>query len=244
VHIRRFLRTLIEHKFAVLAVLVGWSPRCTTYRAMKGMLVCLALVGCHGTDIAPPDSQPASDALGDTHSLAITWVAQPGIPGPLNNTITVTAASFKVARVQAIGDAGGASRDDLVVGWALESSPPPIVLPDAPTGIYSKVTLAVDGGTALDIAYQIEGTVKLNGQPTPFEIHDRNAIDIEVKDFDVTLPPVGTATLAIKLDLGDALDNIDYGNLDVDDGKLMLDTSDAQMPDFRSDLKKAFTRAN
>ena len=208
------------------------------------MLVCLALVGCHGTDITAPDAQPTSDAGGDSHSLAITWLADPALPGPINSDITVTSASFKVARLQAIGDAGGASRDDLVLGWALESSPPALMLPDAPTGIYSKVTLAIDGGTALDIAYQIEGTVKINSQILPFEIHDRNAIDIEVKDFDVTLPPVGTATLAIKVDIGDALDNLDYESLDVDGGKLTLDTSDPQMPDFRSDLKTSFKRAN
>ena len=191
-----------------------------------------------------PDSQPTSDAGGDSHSLLITWVASPAIPGAINNSVTVTSASFTLARIQAIGDAGGDSRDDLVLGWALESSPPAIVLPDAPSGIYSKVTLAIDGGTALDIAYQIEGTAKVNGQPTPFEIHDRNAIDIEVKDFDVTLPPVGTATLGIKLDLRDALGNLDFQSLDMDDGKLTLDTSDPQMPDFRSDLKQAFKRAN
>ena len=210
------------------------------------MLVCLALVGCHGTDITSPDAQSTSDALGGSHSLLITWAATPAIPGPINSngTVKITAASFKVSRVQAIGDAGGASRDDLVLGWSLESSPPATELPDAPSGIYSKVTLAIDGGTALDIAYQIDGTVEINGETKPFVIQDRNALDIEVKDFNVTLPPVGTATLPIKLDMGDALDNIDYESLDVENGVLTLDTDDSGMADFRGALKQAFERGN
>lgn len=213
---------------------------------MRVLFVGALLVGCHGTDITAPDgSIPSSDAVSETHTLEVAWNASPAIPGDVDSDLTITSATFQIKRLQAIGDAGGGSADHVMLGWGGGESggPAPLLLPDAPTGIYSKVTLDVDGGSDQDIAWTIEGTARVNGNMKPFVIEDKNSIDIEVKDFSVTLPPIGIATLGIELDLENALQNVDFGDLDTEDGKLTLGTSDAQMPQFRSDLKKAFRRA-
>jgi hypothetical protein len=214
---------------------------------MRLLLGCLVLMGCHSDDTATPPADsgsPVSDGPAQSHGLSIAWHASPALPGPVRTDLIVTSATFKLARVQAVGDAGGDERTNIDLTWAPRvPAPSPVELLSAPTGIYSKVTLDIDAGL-LDAAYQINGTCNVAGTTRMFEIRDRDQLDIQINGFDQTLQPGGEATLVVDVDLKDALEGIDYEHLDDQGGTLVLDNNDPQMSNFRDHLKDAFKRGN
>ncbi len=213
---------------------------------MRVLLGCLMLVGCEPTAAidSPDASSPPSDAPVVEHGLMVSLIAAPALPGPVRPELNVTFATFKLDRLQAIGDAGGDQVNNVELTWdGSESAPAPFMLDQAPTGIYSKVTLDIDAGVA-DYSYEIRGTCKVSGAIRDFEIHDRNSLRIQINGFDRTLQPGMDVTLLVKLDLKDALGQIDFGNLDTESGTLVLGNNDSQMSDFRDRLRFAFKRGN
>jgi hypothetical protein len=151
----------------------------------------------------------------------------------------VTTATFLLRSLEVVGDSGSAAttRHDLRLGWTGESQPTAVVFGDAPPGLYSKVTLDIDG-TPPSASYEIRGTALINGNPEPFRIVDDQRIQADVQ-VDVTLAPAGMASISVELDLRNALD-LDYDSFDVDNGVYTLGPGDPGISEFREDLERAF----
>jgi hypothetical protein len=218
-----------------------------------GRLVVLAnLVGlagvaaCHQASVGTPtgDGNPGSD--GSDRGVVITWSTTPAtIPGSAGtddgDVLTIDSAMFTVETLEIIGDAGDGSdtRTALVLDWGSDGSVPASVhLPSAPPGMYSKLSLHVDGALVGD-SYTITGTATIAGIVTPFEIHDQDDLSVTI-DVYGTLGPTDTLTLPIAIDLARALRTIDYEELAVTAGKLELTTDDDQMDSFRDQLRDSF----
>lgn len=217
---------------------------------MKAAVVLLALAaGCGGDSGTGVDGGASSDAGGSgdasqLHGLLVSWNANPALPGPLKPDLTVTSATFHIARLQVIGDNGQPmTTSPLAIAWTTEGggNPGTVAFPSAPSGLYSQVTLHIDE-PLLDTCYDIYGTAKVAGVTKNFHIHDRNSLDVDVKNFNVSLAPGGDATVPIRLDLKDAIESIQFDQLSEDNGYLDLDTLDPQMENFREKLEQAFEK--
>ncbi|CAN5918319.1 hypothetical protein BH11MYX3_BH11MYX3_22070 [soil metagenome] len=216
------------------------------------VLVALALGGgCGGGDggTGTPDASSASDALpaGDApaplHGLLVAWRAMPMLPGMLKPDLIVTSATFQVGRLQVIGDNGQPrTMHPLAIAWTDQGGgdPPTIAFPAAPSGLYSQITIALahDQGAT----YEIFGTVKIGGTVETFHIHDDNDIDVNITGYTVSLPPGGDATAIVKLDLKDAVDSINFGQLPMVGGMRDLGPNDPQSSSFRDKLESSFRR--
>lgn len=168
--------------------------------------------------------------------LQVTWSA--AIPGTVTSDITVSYLLMRVAYLRVIGDAGpGDNRtsvDSIQVGWSLDGGPQAIMFADAPTGLYSHVAFLADGNL-VDYSYEIRGTAKVDGNVTPFAIHDRSPLPVSL-DTNAMLEPNAVTDLAIKVHLDQALPSVDWSHLNNNNGTLTLDTFDSGMNDFRSKM--------
>lgn len=210
--------------------------------AVRSALLVGLLCACQGTNTAAPDAGSGSDAGTGPTGLRVTWSSTPQIPGSIGNNLTVTYAVFRVDSLRVIGDAGPGdprtSQTDFVVRWDSDSHPDAILFSDAPTGLYSKVTVQADGHL-VDDSYEIDGKVALNGQTQEFQIHDRDALTANL-DITTMLDPGTEAQIPILVRIDQALGVLDFSQLSYDDGHLELDTFDAQMPAFRAKLAASF----
>jgi hypothetical protein len=170
--------------------------------------------------------------------MFVTWKADPAIPGTLSDKLTVSDATFQIDHLQIVADAGNVMRTKYLLAWDSTSTPKEDAFPDAPPGMYSKVTLAMIPGGMGSYAYQIHGTWKDSGQTKNFEIRDSAALSIGF-DCNEMLAAAGSATIAIKLDLRDALNGIDFRNVDEEDGVLELNDGQ-ELFAFRGRLMNAF----
>jgi hypothetical protein len=216
---------------------------------MQGMIRCglLAglLVGCHTSDPATPDAPPI-DGHGPP-GLHVTWESEPATyPGNLEDWLTVKSVDLTAESLRVIGDAGPGdprtTKAAFQLRWDKDDSPQPIDFVDAPTGLYSKLSLQLDGYTLLP-SLEIEGQVVLAGVTLDFEVEDRNAVPVSL-DCDRMLQPGGSAVLAVKLRLHDALTSIDWESLPVHDGKIELETGNPQLDDFVEKFGRAFSIDN
>jgi hypothetical protein len=117
--------------------------------------------------------------------------------------------------------------------------PADIEFPDAPGGLYSQLSLRLDGdltGPAIDI----RGTVVLAGVSYELRITDLSPFSITL-DMDTNLVPPAAASVQLRVDFKHALESIDYATLENDGGKLELETFSAQMPAFRQKLTESFS---
>ena len=218
---------------------------------MRVAVVLLALAaGCGGdggTNVSDATTSNDSSSSGDAsslHGLLVSWTANPTLPGTLKTDLTVTSATFHIARLQVIGDnAQPMTTSPLAISWKVEGGGDPAIVAfsAAPSGLYSQVTLHIDEAL-LGNCYEIDGTAKVAGVTRSFHIHDRNSLDVDVKNFNVSLSPGGDATVPIRLDLKDAIDSIQFDQLNEENGVLELDTSDPQMENFRDKLEQAFKK--
>lgn len=205
-------------------------------------LLVAALAACRGTSTATPDGGGGTDAPPGAAGLHVSWASSPAIPGPTGNNVTVETALFRIDSLRVIGDAGPGdprtSQSTFEVSWAQGEAPQTLDFAEAPTGLYSKVTVQADGHL-VDYSYEITGTVRFNDTDHEYVIHDLNSLTANI-DISTMLDPGGGATVPILVRLDDALGVIDFTTLDSDDGKLQLDTFDAQMPAFRDKLVTSF----
>ena len=220
---------------------------------MKVLLACLLAAGCGGSGTGgnTSDASGSSDALGlndaptSLTGLLVSWTANPALPGELRPDLNVSSATFHLARLQVIGDNGQPMiQSPFEIKWAASeggSNPPTIGFASAPSGLYSQITLNIDA-PLVDTCYEIFGTTKIAGVTEMFHIHDRNALNVDIKNYNITLTPGGTVTAAIRLDLKDAIDSVDFSLLTVDNGYREMDTFDPQMDEFRDRLKTSFKK--
>jgi hypothetical protein len=209
----------------------------------------MAVAGCHGSEPGVPDGSSGGPDAGAGKGVIVPWETTPAaFPGNVTDDgeITVSSVSLAIDTFEAIGDAGTGSntRATLALAWGADgTTPDAAALPTAPPGLYSKLTIHVDGDLIAD-SYDITGTAKVNGTVFPYHIHDRDDLSISIYlDGPVemrTLAAGSALTIPIAIDFARALRSIHYDDLDVDNGVLDLDTNDSQMSDFRDQFSDAF----
>ncbi len=202
---------------------------------VRGVLAVL-LVGCdtpllHGTD-AP---------AGDTGELAVTWSATPELPGPIASDIIVRSARFGLERLQVVGDAGPGdprtTRTRFAIAWDA-TRPERITFPDAPPGLYSRITFDL-GATEGSSSYEIRGETQINGSWKQFHVRDTAGVRISFA-CEAMLQATSDAVVGVRLRLDHVLDEVDFEIVEDRDGVLELDDADLQITDLRTRLSEAF----
>jgi hypothetical protein len=221
---------------------------------MRSLGALLMFTGCQSAGTVVIDASrdtTAADPDGPQHNVGVfvSWKAQPALPGELTDRIAVSAATFQVSHLQVVGDAGPGdertTHSRYLVTWSSQAAPGIEMFPDAPAGVYSKITVDTMTGNLAPYAYEIEGTWRqrrpgdADDQLRPFKIVDFQGLSATL-DCDEALAAGGSATLTINIALGDAVENINFDQLGRDGGPLVLATGDPQMPGFRDRLRRAF----
>lgn len=216
---------------------------------MRFLGALMVFAACHtgggempGADASPDGSSVVSDGPQSTLGMFVTWRADPPLPGDVTDNLTITDATFQLDHLQVVGDAGNDARtthSKYLLTWDSQGKPSQEAFPDAPVGVYSKISLVMMAGALSEDVYEIRGTwTDSNMPPQRFRIRDRVTLSMSI-DCDEELPAAGTANLAIKLDMKDALNSINFKLLEDEEGELEL-RDGPQLIVFRERLKKAF----
>jgi len=210
---------------------------------MRSIGVFLVLAACNVSGPAAPDT-PGEPGDGPHHGLGmfVSWSASPMLPGTLTDKISVMEATFQLDHFQIVADAGSVTRTKYLLAWKGNDAPKQDMFPDAPPGLYSKITLSMMGGSFGDDAFEIRGMWRDNGPPKNFVIHDDAPLNLSI-DCSETLAAAGSTTIAIKVDLKDAISGIDFKNVDEEDGAYELHDG-PELSGFRSRLQRAFKLDN
>ena len=205
---------------------------------MRWIGALLVIAACHEGGTAVTDGPTGTDGTMIAPGLYVAWKA--ALPGALTERITVSEVTFDVERFEVLGDStGGTSRSRFELTWSSSATPEDEVFRDAPPGVYSQIALTLGGGFSQD-AYEIRGTWRNgSGEARRFKIEDRQALRMSL-ELSETLAAGGAATIGIEVELTDAIAEIDFRDLDEDDGVLELKTGHPQMQGFRSRLQRAF----
>lgn len=199
-------------------------------------------VGCTISGNVARDGAPPPDVADGGPGLVVPFTTKFPVPGPIGDGIVVSSALFRVAQLRVIGDAGPGdtrtSRDHLELEWKAGASPAALEFSDAPSGLYSKISVQADGETVAD-SYDISGTVVLNGTSYNFIVHDPEPLEISIGTA-VALDPGQRVAIAIGLELDTAFGGLDFSKLASNGGQLELTADDHQMPRFRAKLKASF----
>ena len=203
---------------------------------MRCIALASVLVGC------PSDDTVAPDAPVEQNGLIVDWSSQPAAwPSDLGDAVTLERASFAIDSLRVIGDAGpGDPRTTKVtfeVRWDESSQPSDVLFSDAPPGLYSQVSIVLDGHSS--DAFEIRGRAYINGNDWEYRIEDTTPLGFTIP-IDKVLSPGDLVTLAVHVDFVHALDSIDFSTLRIDEGHLELESTDTQMPVFRQKLVESF----
>lgn len=207
---------------------------------MRLLGVLMVFAGCHNGGSAMPDT-PAGTDDGSQHGLGmfVSWNAQPALPGPLTDKITISEATFQLNHFQIVADSGNSMHSRYLLAWSSGMTPSQEMFPNATAGVYSKASLDL-GGTLVNYAYRIRGTWTDDKGPKPFEIADDQPFMI-VLDCNKMLAAAGSAEIVIRIDLRNALGSITK-DLEDDDGPIEISNRNnmAALQAFRGHLQDAF----
>ena len=189
-----------------------------------------------------PDSRLEFDGPAPSLGMSVTWDADPALPGNVTDKVAVTVASFQIDHLQLLSDAGAdehTTRSSYQLRWDSHTTPTKEVFPDAPVAVYQRISLDVRPGFLSPFAYEIDGTWRDSGEdPKPFKIIDTMALSIPI-DCSVALPVGGMGSVSVRVDLRDALSNIDFTRVGDQDGMLLL-TGGPELTNFHDRLTRAF----
>jgi hypothetical protein len=198
------------------------------------------LIGCSGDDTHVPDPDAGN---GGTGGLVVQWSSTPeSWPGDVGNGATIERATFAFDSLRVVGDAGPGdprtTASGFMVRWDDNTKPSDIMFSDAPTGLYSQVSMAIDGHLTTE-TFELRGHVNVGGTDYEYRIDSDNPLAVTV-GIDKTLMPPEAATVELRLNFAHALDSLDFSALDIDGGRIELGDGDAQMPTFRTKLVESF----
>jgi hypothetical protein len=211
---------------------------------IRCVLVAGLVMGCSGDDTTVP---PMLDApVSGSGGLVVTWSTSPATWPSTLNGITLDRADFAIDSLRVVGDAGpGDPRTTataFMIRWDDNSAPDDLMFSDAPTGLYSQVSMAIDGHLSTE-SFEIRGTATAESETKDFEISSDNPLAITVQ-IDRTLMPPDIATVQLRIDFTHALSVIDFKDLDSSDGEWSLEDGDDQMAAFRQALGESFEVAD
>jgi hypothetical protein len=212
---------------------------------MQGLIRCglIAglLLGCNagGVDPTGDDVMPPSDAPAGPHGLVIEWSSSPTLPGSGNPS--VEQARFYLEKLRVVGDIGEVEHPmtgDLRFNWSgSEPTPMSMTFDDLPTGRYSQISLTFDGGS--NDAYEIRGHVDVNSNDYEYRIEDSNRLAFTVQ-IDAMVMPGMMTLIKLRINFTNAIDSVDWENVNVSDGRKELGDGDPGMPAFRTKLMQSF----
>lgn len=210
---------------------------------MQGPIRCVVvaglLIGCSDGPPVTPDADAPTGAGG----LVVEWSSTPeSWPGDIGNGITLERATFAFDSLRVVGDAGPGDPRTTASGfeirWDEGSEPSDISFVDAPSGLYSQISLLIDGHLATE-SFELRGRADVGGTEYDYRIEGNNPLMFTVQ-IERTLTPPATATVRLRIDFQAALAAIEFQNLDIEDGRLELDDGDIEMAVFRTKLVESF----
>ena len=206
---------------------------------MRWIGVLLMVSGCEFSSMGGGGT-PGGPVDGSAHGLGmfVNWNANPPIPGVVNDKFTVSDATFQVDHLQIVADSGSVTQTKFLLAWDASTTPQQDAFPDAPPGMYSKVTLVMAPGSFGSFSYRIHGTWRDSGETKSFLIEDPAPVNIGF-DCNEMLAAAGSATIGIKVDFQDALGQLDLRTADDEDGVLELHDGTA-LSAFRGKLMTVF----
>ena len=206
---------------------------------VRATLIGALLCACHTSQMNVPDGGDDHHDGGNGTGLSVVFSIKPQVPGDVGNNATVDEAVFKLSTLQLTGDAASVSTpNEIDLAWREGAGPDSINFPSAPTGVYSKLSLRIDGQLT-DNSYWINGHAQVNGTTYPFKIYDRDYLAIALYP-DTELQPGGSAQIGVEIAIDNALGVIDWSKVDNENGTLVLDTFDSFMPTFRQKMTESF----
>ena len=197
-------------------------------RAGLFLIVGLALAGCSDPGTNPPDVMPDAgirlDAAGEEPDAApggagliFRFASNPSLPGELDGEYdpVIEEAELLLVQVRAIGDSSpggeGTSADSLELSWE-DDGAEELRFPQAPPGIYSQLMAEIE-------SYELEGTVRIDGEDVPFVIAQESGAGIQVSlSLDgLELEPGMDRVVSIHVNVGDVIQAIEWDAVPVDD---------------------------
>lgn len=215
--------------------------RCDVFAGLVGVAAALGSGGC-GDDTSTPGSDAATGG-----GFVITWSSDPvAWPGDLGDGVTVERATFALDNLRIVGDAAPGDPRTTVSSrqlvWDDTSQPEAFDFPNAPGGVYSQLSLLIDGHVA-GASIDIRGRANVDGTDYEFRIIDDSPFAVTL-EIDETLSPPAVTTLGLHIDFTDVLDALDISTFEMDSGRLELDNGDPQFATFRAKLMESFAVVN
>lgn len=209
---------------------------------MRFFWTLMVAAGCQPGGLVSPDATDGPpDVPPHAQGLFVTWRSDPMLPGVVSDKITVLDAVFQMESFEVVSDAGGSAttRSRYLLTWTAAGGPRQEAFPSAPVGVYSKVSISLMSGSFSDYSTRIRGTWRDSAAtlPVPYVIEDRMSLSFAI-DCNETLPAAGMATLALKVDLRDALNQIDFKSIDPEEG--VIEVKDQDVAGFHARLDRAF----
>jgi hypothetical protein len=213
---------------------------------MQGPIRCVFLAGMLlGCDTGATVTPDTPDVPGDS-GLLVEWSSAPATWPSTTDGVTLERARFWLKSLRVVGDAGPGdprtTASGLEMGFAWSEAaqrPSSIPFDEAPPGRYSQVALAFDASSGGRDAYELRGSVVVEGDTYDFRIEDENQLGFNVA-IDEMLDPGEQATIRIRINFTHALDSIDWANVDTSDGRKELENGHSQMSTFRAKLIESF----
>lgn len=204
---------------------------------MRLLGVLLVLVGCHGAGSVAPDGSTEPDTPVRAQGMTVTWSAKPSVPGVITDKVTVTDAVFQLEHLQLLSDAGVSTHTRLQLAWGSAGRPADEEFPEAPAAHYQQILLDMrsDARPPFSYTYQIQGTWQDDDDSGQFRISDPMTLEVPIP-CDVTPPAKGSATVAIRLDLRNALNGINFKNLPPDSSGVRVLLGGPQLTGLRDQL--------
>jgi len=204
---------------------------------MRGPIRCVVIAGLAAA-CGDDASMPASDApVGG--GLVVAWTLTPvALPDTVGRGVTRERAPFGCHPLRVVGDAAPGdprtTSGELTLAWAASGIPRDLEFRDAPGGLYSQVSLLVDGHVA-GPSIELHGTLLVGAETRPFRITDDSPFSITL-DMDAILTPPRSARLTLDFDFAHTLEALDVASFDASTGTYVLATGDPGMPAFRAAL--------
>lgn len=198
--------------------------------------VAIAATGCKVGDTGtPPDG-------GGGGGLSVVWNGQPTtIPSEPSSDMTIDRAVFHLDGLRVVGDAGTFPLDRDKLEWSRGIVPTAVLVTGASPGLYSRLLFGLEGDTEdgkTQYAYEITGTVKVNGSFQPFTVHDTAELNVML-DFSIMLPAGGIATIPVRLEIDKMVSIVNFSSVPMQDGRYLVESTSPQISAVRAAVKSA-----
>jgi hypothetical protein len=215
----------------------------------SAVLFVSVVTACAREPISAGEDAPLGDALPAATGLTLQFITNNELPVTLGGDVRVEDIYLNGAVIRAIGDATtqderATTRYDYELHWDHDDQPRGLSFAAAPAGVYSYVELRFAGrpGTSKPEAFEIEGSVRVDGDREDFIIRGSQPVVIANVPASLQLEAGRPLTIALELDVERLVAGIDFDELPSVAGKLRLDEQrPAELAAFTTALAGAFS---